>query len=147
MKTPSQPEPLLPLAATGRVLLTPEEMTRLSGPGLRAFFEIARRWNLSVDDQMALLDLDARSTYFQWRKAPPARLNRDRLERISHVLGIYKALRILFPQDAAADAWVGRPNQDLLFEGKPALVLMVAGGMSGLAAVRNYLDAQRGGWA
>jgi len=142
---PSQPDALG--LGSGATVPTPEDLVRWSGPGLRAFFEIALKWQLTVEEQMALLDLDARSTYFQWRKAPPARLNRDRLERISHVLGIYKALRILFPQDAAADAWVGRPNQDLLFEGKPALVLMVAGGMSGLAAVRNYLDAQRGGWA
>jgi len=94
---PAQPDPL---AAPRMTILTPEDQVRLSGPGLRAFFEIARKWELSVEEQMALLDLEARSTYFQWRKAAPARLNRDRLERISHVLGIYKALRILFPQEA-----------------------------------------------
>ena len=136
-----------PLATPSLTILTPEEQVRLSGPGLRAFFAIAGQWGLSVEEQMALLDLEARSTYFQWRKSAPARLNRDRLERISHVLGIYKALRILFPQEAAADAWVKKPNTAMLFGGRSALELMATGGITALAAVRNYLDAQRGGWA
>jgi uncharacterized protein (DUF2384 family) len=145
---PSAPsQPAFPLPLSGEAVLTQEDLARLSGPGIRAFFAIAERWQLGVEDQMALLDLDARSTFFQWRKAAPAKLNRDRLERISHVLGIYKALRILFPLDAAADAWVKKPNQALLLGGKPALALMTTGGITGLAAVRNYLDAQRGGWA
>ena len=144
-QSPSQPASPVPLSDPG--LLTQADLVRLSGPGLRAFFAIAARWQLSVEDQMALLDLDARSTYFQWRKAAPAKLNRDRLERISHVLGIYKALRILFPLDAAADAWIKKPNQAVLFGGRPALALMMEGGITGLTAVRTYLDAQRGGWA
>ena len=70
-----------------------------------------------------------------------------RFERISHVLGIYKSLEILLPDPSAADGWVRRPNRAELFQGEPALELMIRGGITGLFAVRRYLDGQRGGWA
>lgn len=144
-----QTEALVSLGRPARgAALSGEDLARLSGPGLRAFFEIGRKWGLSTEEQKALLDQEARSTFFEWKKdASRARLGRDQLERISHVLGIYKALRILFPDPKAADAWVKKPNEAYLFEGRPALELMLAGGIPGLLAVRNYLDAQRGGWA
>jgi hypothetical protein len=125
----------------------PADLERLSGAGLRTFFRISGLWDLSVDEQMALLGLRSRSTYFKWKRDRQARLDRDQLERISHVLGIYKALQILLPDAAAADAWVKRPNRAEPFLGRPALDLMIQGGITGLFNVRRYLDAQRGGWA
>lgn len=125
----------------------PMELERLSSAGLRTFYRIAELWDLSVEEQMALLGLRSRSTFFKWKRDQKARLDRDQLERVSHVLGIYKALQILLPDPAAADAWVKRPNRAEPFQGHPALDLMVQGGITGLFAVRRYLDAQRGGWA
>ena len=120
---------------------------RLSGPGLRAFFRTAELWDLSVDEQMTLLGLNARSTYFKWKQQQPAALPRDTLERISYVLGIHKALQILLPNEAAADAWVKRPNNAPLFGGRSALERMLSGQVADLFVVRQYLDAERGGWA
>ena len=74
----------------------------LSAPGLRAFFRIAEQWGLSVAEQMTLLGLTARSTYFAWKKNPGVELSRDTLERISYILGIFKALQILLPDPEAA---------------------------------------------
>lgn len=120
---------------------------RVSGPALRTFFRIAERWDLSVDEQMTLLGLTARSTFFKWKKDPNIALPKDTLERISYILGIYKALQILLPEEAAADAWIRRPNQTSLFGGKSALHRMLSGQVADLFVVRQYLDAQRGGWA
>jgi uncharacterized protein (DUF2384 family) len=119
----------------------------MSGPGLRAFFRIADLWGLSVEEQMTLLGLTARSTYFKWKKDPNVTLSRDTLERISYVLGIYKALQILFPDPHAADSWVRRPNSATIFGGRSALERMLSGQVADLFVVRQYLDAQRGGWA
>ena len=120
----------------------------LSGPGLRAFFRIADLWGLSVDEQMTLLGVSARSTFFKWKKAPSATvLPKDTLERISYILGVYKALQILLPDEQAADAWVKRPNTAPLFGGRSALERMLSGQVADLFVVRQYLDAQRGGWA
>lgn len=120
----------------------------LSAAGLRAFFNIARDWGLSGDEQMVLLGGPGRSTFFKWKSAPEtAELKRDTLERLSYILGIYKALQILLPDAAAADAWVKKPNIAPLFGGKSALDRMLGGNVGDLLAVRQYLDARRGGWA
>lgn len=120
----------------------------LSAAGLRAFFRIARDWDLSAEDQITLLGSPGRSTYFKWKQEPAsARLTRDTLERLSLILGIYKALQILLPDPEAADTWVRRPNTAPPFGGRPALDRLLAGNISDLVAVRQYLDAMRGGWA
>jgi len=123
-------------------------LTEMSAAGLRAFFNIARDWDLSVEEQIVLLGSPGRSTFFKWKQTPQsARLGRDTLERLSLLLGIYKSLQILLPLPAAADAWVKRPNSAAPFGGRRALDRMLAGNVSDLVAVRQYLDAMRGGWA
>jgi uncharacterized protein (DUF2384 family) len=119
----------------------------LSGPALRTFFRIADLWQLSVDEQMRLLGLSARSTYFKWKKDTNVALPRDALERISYILGIWKALQTLLPDERAADAWVKQPNSAPLFGGRSALDRMLSGQVADVFVVRQYLDAQRGGWA
>ena len=119
----------------------------LSGPALRTFFRIAELWGLSVDEQMALLGLTARSTFFKWKKDPNPVLPKDTLERISYLLGIYKAIQVLLPDEQAADEWVRRPNAAAPFAGRSALDRMLSGQVADLFVVRQYLDAQRGGWA
>ena len=119
----------------------------LSGPALRTFFRIAQLWSLSVKEQMTLLGVTARSTFFKWKKDPNTVLPKDTLERISYILGIYKALQILLPDEKAADEWVKRPNTAPQFGGRSALDRMLSGQVADLFVVRQYLDVQRGGWA
>ena len=120
---------------------------RLSGPALRTFFRIARLWELSVDEQMALLGVTARSTFYKWKKDPNTVLPKDTLERISYILGIYKALQILLPDEKASDEWVKRSNAAHFFAGRSPLDRMLSGQVADLFVVRQYLDAQGGGWA
>ena len=119
----------------------------LSGPALRTFFRIAELWSLSVEEQMTLLGLAARSTFFKWKKDPNVVLPKDTLERISYIAGVYKALQILLPDEKAADEWVKQPNAAPLFSGRSALDRMLSGQVADLFLVRQYLDAERGGWA
>lgn len=121
----------------------------MAAAGLRAFARIAQAWDLSVDEQLALLGQPPRSTYFAWRKHPEkASLPRDTLERLSNLLGIYKSLQILLPDTAAADAWVRQPNTAAPFGGSSALQRMLGGNVSDLNLVRRYLDGVRsGGWS
>ena len=119
---------------------------QLAAVGLRAFQHIATAWRLTVDDQLNLLGMPPRSTFYGWMKNPDsANLSRDTLERLSNILGIYKALQILIPETEAADNWVRNPNQSPLFGGHSALEHMLAGNVSDLNAVRRHLDAARGG--
>ncbi|MBL8288784.1 MAG: DUF2384 domain-containing protein [Rubrivivax sp.] len=119
---------------------------QLAAPGLRAFERIAQAWKLSVDEQLCLLGQPPRSTFFAWRKHPErATLSRDTLERLSYLLGIWKSLQILLPDDEAADGWLRRPNRAPAFGGRSALARMLGGNVSDLHAVRAYLDGVRGG--
>ena len=118
----------------------------LSGPALRTFFRIADAWKLSPNEARRILGDPPRSTFFLWKRTGDGQLSRDTLERMSYVLGIYKALQILLPQKDAADAWIRKPNAAPLFGGKPAIDRMLSGNVADLYVVRQYLDAQRGGW-
>jgi hypothetical protein len=119
----------------------------LSAPALRTFFRIAKLWALSIDEQMTLLGVTSRSTFFKWKRVQDVILPKDTLERISYIFGIYKALQILLPDEQAADTWLRKPNAAPLFGGQSALSRMLSGHVSDLYVVRQYLDAQRSGWA
>ena len=117
----------------------------VAGAALRTFFNIADAWQLSAEQAMTLLGLDSRSTYFKWKKQPEsASLNADKLERLSYIFGIYKALQILLPQAEAADRWLHLPNLAAPFAGHSALQRMLSGRVADLYVVRQYLDGQRG---
>lgn len=116
----------------------------LAGPALRAFFNIASAWDLNTAQQRTLLGSPPSSTFFKWKRDLAGSLPRDVIERISYILGIYKALQILIPDDARADAWISSPNTAPLFGGQSALDRMLGGNVGDLYAVRQYLDAQRG---
>ncbi len=116
----------------------------LAGPALRAFFQISRRWKLNTEQERRLLGSPGRSTFFRWKRDHAGSVPQDVLERISYLLGIYKALHILFPDDEQADAWVNKANASPLFGGRTALEHMLGGHVADLFVVRQYLDAQRG---
>jgi hypothetical protein len=124
----------------------PKVRRRMSGPAIRTFFTIAAAWQLSNEEQRALLGWPPESTFFKHKSGETGILAFDTLMRISLVLGIYKDLHILYPEPDLADRWINLPNSNPLFGGKPALRLMVEGGMDGLYQVRRLLDARRGGW-
>ena len=114
--------------------------------GMRAFFAVAEKWKLTPDEAMALLGHPSKSTFYNWKKGDIRQTTAhsfDLASRISYVLGIFKALEILYQRPEMADAWVRKPNA--AFGGQPALDRMCAGQMVDLAAVRDYLDAVRGG--
>jgi len=74
-------------------------------------------------------------------------LSQDTLERLSYIFGIYSALQVLLPKPEAADTWIKKPNTAPIFGGRSALERMLSGQVADLYIVRQYLDAQRGGWA
>ncbi|MDN5872470.1 MAG: MbcA/ParS/Xre antitoxin family protein [Nitrococcus sp.] len=117
---------------------------RLSGTALEAFFNLAERWRLNVKEQRRLLGEPPASTFYKWKATRQARLSRDTLERISYLLGIYKALQTLLPSSQAAETWIRRPNDAPGFNGASALDHMLGGNVADLADVRRYLDAERG---
>ncbi|MFV0367477.1 MAG: MbcA/ParS/Xre antitoxin family protein [Hyphomicrobiaceae bacterium] len=114
--------------------------------GLRAFFEISKKWGLSQEQARVLLGQPSKQTFYNWRNGNIGRINNafDLATRLSHVLGIFRALEVLYKHPELADGWVARPN--LAFGGRSALEHMMGGQITDLAAVRDYLDSVRGGW-
>lgn len=113
---------------------------------LRAFFNISNAWGLRPDEEIILLGYPRKRTYSSWKRHPEsALLARDTLERISYVLGIYKALQVLLPDPEAADAWIGKPNAAAIFGGGSALERMLSGNVSDLYVARNFLDVLKCG--
>jgi len=110
---------------------------------LKAFFGITQKWGLSGEQERSLLGVP-KATFYRWKQQRDGSLSPDTLERISYILGIYKALRILLPSEKAANAWLHKPNQAPLFGGHPALDKLMKGHVLDLADVRRYLDAERG---
>ena len=120
------------------------EPEKLSGPGLRTFLNISLAWGLSNEEMRSLLGWPSESTFYQYKAGKCGTLSYDTLTRISLVMGIYKALHILYPDETLADSWVRLPNRNALFGGRPALELMVNSGIDGLFQVRRLLDGRRG---
>ena len=133
--------------APGRPAAHPEKMVRA---GLRAAMRIFAAWGLDDAAASTLLGGVGLSTLRRWRRDLEAGrdvkidVRRDLTDRLSLILGIYKALQILFPSTAQADAWVSRTNSNPVFGGRSALDVMLNGGMDDLYRVRRFLDAQRG---
>ncbi len=119
----------------------PEEA--LARAGLTAFFSIADEWRLSSAEQRTLLGGPSRSSFFDWKRRKAGRLSRDTLDRLSYLLGIYKALHILFSEQNVL-LWLRNPNRDPLFNGRSPLEYMLGGELVALADVRRYLDMARG---
>src|SRR5712671_1266937 len=81
---------------------TPISETAQAAAGLRTFARIADKWKISARDAMALLGVESRSTYYELlKRARESKevkgLNKDQLDRLSYLLGIYEAIRVLFP--------------------------------------------------
>src|ERR1700726_1719221 len=121
-----------------------ETRERLSQSAMDGLFAIADKWQLPVEKIGDLLGGIPRSTLYKLKTAAGT-LRQDELTRISYVVGIYKALHILLP-DQPADEWVVRPNDHFLFGGQTPLDYMVRAGIPGLQQVRSLVDAARGGY-
>jgi hypothetical protein len=99
----------------------------MSGPAMRTFFNVAQKWQLTVEEERALLGWPPESTFYKYKSGQVSTLSYDMLTRISLLLGIYKDLRILYPEQDLADRWIRLPNSNPLFGGQPALALMTQG--------------------
>lgn len=125
---------------------------KLSTVALKTFFNIMTKWNVNVKQQIILLGGLNESTFYNYKKELKdnneikGTLSNDTIDRISYIIGIYKALHILLPEETAADAWIKKPNNAPLFSGKSALDIMLQGNMVNLYKVRSYLDSELGGW-
>ena len=129
----SEPRPFTPEA------ITDEEAAAM----FRAALNLFRLWGVNDDQATTILDVPRR-TFARWKAGDVGRLGRDGKARLSNVMGIHKALKIVFSEAARGYAWIKAPNA--AFGERSALDVMLGGELTDLMRVRRYLDAERGGW-
>jgi uncharacterized protein (DUF2384 family) len=123
-----------------------DDRRRLSPAAMKALFKIVDRWNVSDEDARQLLGGISNGSYYQLKANPGSTktLDQDRLERISYLIGIFKALNILYSQ-RLADQWMRLPNTNPIFAGRTPIDYVLRGGQRAMDTVRRLLDARRGG--
>ena len=135
--TRHEPPPLVDLSSKA-------ERERLSPAAIKAFFNIMARWKVRDEDARQLLGGISNGAFYEMKKDPERVLDRDKLLRVSYLIGVFKALNVLYSRKLA-DAWVQLPNANRIFGGEAALAYMIKGGLPALQTVRRLLDARRGG--
>jgi uncharacterized protein (DUF2384 family) len=125
-------------------LADPATRARLSPAAIVAFFSIVEKWQLRNEDAMAMLGGISHGRYFELKRNRKGLLSQDELTRISLLIGIFKALNILFGQ-RLANQWTSRPNSNPMFNGAPPLQYLSRGGVPAMIGVRRLLDSRRGG--
>jgi hypothetical protein len=119
--------------------ITEEEAAAL----FRAAKGLLGKWGLTDEQAATLLDMPLRS-YRRWKAEGAGRISRDGRARLSNLMGIHKALRIIFAEPQRGYGWIRAGNA--AFGGASALDVMLGGELTDIMRVRRYLDAERGGW-
>jgi len=131
------PEPLVDVSSRAT-------RERLSPSALRAFVNIMDRWDVKDQDARELLGGVSNGTLYAIKRREKKILSADELLRVSYLVGIFKALNILYSA-ALADSWMRRPNMNPIFGGEPPLEYALKGGIPALQSLRRLLDSRRGG--
>ncbi len=120
-----------------------DERQRLSPDAVRAFFNIMANWKMRDHDARRLLGGVSNGAYYTLKRGEGRTLEEDKLRRISYLIGIFKALNILYSEELA-DRWMQLPNRNRIFAGMTPAEYLVRGGLPAFATVRRLLDARRG---
>jgi hypothetical protein len=116
----------------------------LSPAAIKGIIRIADRWKLRDEDTRALLGGMSSGSFYGLKGRPNKALDEDQLTRISLLIGVFKALNILYSQKLA-DSWISLPNTNPMFGGDSPLNYMKKGGIPAIIRIRQLLDARRGG--
>ncbi|MBV9885359.1 MAG: DUF2384 domain-containing protein [Acidobacteria bacterium] len=125
--------------------LSDKEVQRRLGPAaVRAFLKLCELWQLRDEDARQLLGGISNGAFYEMKRKARGTPDQDRMTRVSILIGIFKALNILYGRKLA-DRWVQLPNQNPIFGGETPLAYMIKGGQPAMLRVRQLLDSRRGG--
>lgn len=110
----------------------------------RAVIRLFDHWGVTDVQAAVLLGDIAVRTYQRWKQGEYGRWNVDLAARLSNLIGIHKALRLLYTEAERGYQWIKAPNR--AFGDRTALEVMLGGQLTDLMRVRRYLDSYRGAW-
>ncbi len=109
----------------------------------RTVVNLFARWGLTDAQACILLGGLSPRTWARWKAGSIGRVPRDLKARLSNLMGIHKALRIIFADAERSYGWISRAND--AFGGASARDIMLRGELTDIMRVRRYLDSVRGG--
>jgi len=111
---------------------------------VKAVARSADAWELSNQEAAALFDVPIATWNRMKAGIYRGRLDQDKVTRASLIIGIFKGLRLLF-NGPLAHGWPKSANQGPGFNGHTPIQVMIEGGIPAMMAVRQHIDALRGG--
>jgi len=108
---------------------------------LKGFFKICREWGCSREEMAHILGGISNRILAKYETAPHLKLPQEHMERISYILGIYKATREMYPTAERANRRIRLETSEHPFSGCSAMDFMVKGSMENLVEARRYFDA------
>ena len=124
---------------------SPADARKMSISGLKAAFNILDKWGCTAEQAQSILRLP-KATYYKYRSDPEsARLDRDQLARISYLLNIHQALRIVFENPENVYGFMRKRNHNPYFHGKAPLEVIESGDFAALYETFRRIDTLRNG--
>ncbi|OEY65064.1 antitoxin Xre-like helix-turn-helix domain-containing protein [Marinobacter sp. X15-166B] len=124
---------------------TPSDARRMGITGLRTALNILDKWGCTADQAQAILRLP-KATYYKYRNNPDtARLDKDQLTRISYLLNMHQALRIVFENPENVYGFMSKRNHNPFFHGRTPLEVIASGDFGALYETFKRIDTMRGG--
>ena len=114
--------------------------------GLRAAVGILDKWAASSEQACRILRI-SRSTYTRARQRDPdwaVTLDSDQMQRVSFVLNIHAALRLVFDNPENVYGFPAMANHNEFFNGRTPLEIMAQGDMISLYETFRRIDVLRG---
>jgi len=116
-----------------------------AGIALKAVLNVFDKWGCSSTEKQAVLGMSS-SSFFRNAKNPlNAKLSHDQVERISYVLNIHQALRLVFSNKENIYGFMRMENNNPYFNGNTPLSIIATGAFGALYEVFKRVDVMRGG--
>lgn len=124
---------------------TQADLDRMGAKGLKAAMNILDKWGCSAEQAQNILRLP-RATFYRYRTSPEkAKLDRDQLARVSYLLNMHQALRIVFENRDNVYQFMSKKNHNPFFNGRAPLDVIESGDIGALYETFKRVDTLRGG--
>lgn len=112
--------------------------------GFKTADKLLASWGCTTQQVQAILKL-SKSSYHKFKSHPElTKLGDDPMERISHLLNIQAALRMVFSNPQNVSGFMGRANNNDFFAGRAPLEIISSGRFSDLYEVARRVSSLQG---
>jgi hypothetical protein len=113
--------------------------------GLKAALNIMEKWGCTTEQKIKILGMK-KSAYYKNNVQPEkASLSCDQVERVSYLLNIHAALRIVFDNPENVYGFMSMNNDNPFFNGRSPLDVISTGNHGYLYETFKRIDSLRGG--